>query len=178
MNLEIPLYTYGFKLPTCEKVIESHEPPFPFRSINLHRKCNLPDDVLTKRYRARNQFIMARQHIQMLLPRCKILSQKSRIISQVWKTRDLIFEVYFKYLASLDTVYLEDYAKRQLPARYSIDSYRKSCASTYGRIHSKKKPEFKIVKFKAKHARTPINFNNSVFGLKVQDVMDVPTRNL
>ncbi|GEQ66927.1 hypothetical protein JCM33374_g590 [Metschnikowia sp. JCM 33374] len=90
---------------------------------------------------------------------------------------DKVFEAYFKYLASLDNFYLEDYAKRQPSPRYSMVSYQKSCASTYGKKAVKRNPEFKIVKFKAKHARKPMNFNNSVFGLKVQDVMNIPSRN-
>lgn len=83
MRQNCPLFTMSFKLPLIDQLAQTHEQPFPFRSANLHRKCNLLDDALTKRYRARNQFIMARQHLQMLLPGCTMLSQKSRIVSKV-----------------------------------------------------------------------------------------------
>lgn len=89
---------------------------------------------------------------------------------QLWKYRKFAFDSYYRYLASLDACYLENFSIRNAPPKIYPKSYQQLCASTYHEV-SKQKNVFKVLKFRAKQAKTPLRYNNEIFGLRIEDVL-------
>lgn len=85
MTAEEPLYSRTFSLPSKRKFNKqpTNAKRFPLRSTNLISKAPQVDEEFLKRYRSRNQFIMARQLISPFLKGVHNSASRSKLVSCV-----------------------------------------------------------------------------------------------
>lgn len=133
---------------------------FPYSELKLlHTSTEATDK--SKRYRPRNQFMMARQHLTSTFKDGRCARVKSIRASQIWHTGNNIFRLYYCYLAGLAAAYYETLSAQNSTALFQCNT---------ARLHHVNSA-FKVVKFRVQLKQRVPRKEKSFFGLQVEDVV-------